>query len=348
MQRGVKQRDFFAFCTSLPLIQLKAIGAFSQVRHFTEGDQIYSAGDTPEEIFIVNRGAAELVPATVTPGVPARVVSRGDIFGSIEPLLNRPRDHSAKARAGLSVQCFRRSDFPELLARVPSFFLFLSEKLAARLFQTNELVRSQHAVLELTGSLANFDVVTIYQTILHSKQTGLLTIADDNGAKISEFYFERGTPRWGSFEHLRGEEAFWQLFLHDEHGATFAFANGENQRPPADSGDELARQADELLINAIRMRDEFEDMRKRLRAGTAVVRRKELNLAWEKPGFADLRPVAEAIWQIAYSQPIALRELALATPFCDLKVFKVVDEMVRTGLFSIETSQLERQLAATT
>lgn len=343
----VKQRDFFAYCTSLPLIQLKAVGAFSQVRHFREGDQIYAAGDDAEELFIVNRGAAELSLETAAPGAPARVVSRGEIFGTIGPLLNRERDHSAKARAGLSVQCFRRSDFPELLARVPSFFLFLSEKLAARLFQTNEVVRSHHAVLELTGSLANFDVVTIYQTILHSQQTGLLTISNDTGEKISEFYFERGTPRWGRFAHLVGEEAFWQLFLHEDHGATFSFANGADPRSPGGAGGELTRPADELLINAIQMRDEFEDVRKRLRQGAAAVRRKQGQLVWEKPALADLRPLAESIWQLAHDAPISLRDLGMRTSSCDLKIYKVLDEMVRTGLFAVENPQPERYLVAT-
>ena len=72
------------------------------------------------------------------------------------------------------------------------FFLFLSEKLANRLFQARELTQSPNNSLELTGSLANFDIVTIYQTIIQSMQTGLLTIADEDGETISTFYFEKG------------------------------------------------------------------------------------------------------------------------------------------------------------
>ncbi len=342
------QRDFFAYCTSLRLIELKAVGALSQVRHFREGDRIYSAGDEGEELFIINRGVAELAPEKAVAGAPATVLSRGDIFGETGALMHLPRDHFAKARADLSVQCFRRSDFPELLRRVPSFFLFLSEKLATRLFQTTELVRSHSAALELTGSLANFDVVTIYQTILHSKQTGLLTIADDEGAKICEFYFERGTPRWARFGALIGEEAFWQLFLHDDdQAATFTFANGAVNREAEVKGGALNRQADEILINAIHMRDEFDDLRKRLRDSSATLRRKQLNLLWDQAALADLRPVAEAIWQLAYSRPVALSDLSRACKFCDLKIYKAVDEMIRTGLFTLESPQPQQCLAVT-
>ncbi|MBA3833651.1 MAG: cyclic nucleotide-binding domain-containing protein, partial [Chthoniobacterales bacterium] len=329
------------------LIELKAVGALSQVRHFREGDRIYSAGDEGEELFIINRGVAELAAEKAVAGALATVLSRGDIFGETGALMHLPRDHFAKARADLSVQCFRRSDFPELLRRVPSFFLFLSEKLATRLFQTTELVRSHSAALELTGSLANFDVVTIYQTILHSKQTGLLTIADDQGGEISQFYFERGTPRWGRFGALIGEEAFWQLFLHDDQAATFSFANGAANQEAGVNGGALSRQADEILINAIHMRDEFDDLRKRLRDSSATLRRKQLNLLWDQSALADLRPVAEAIWQIAYSRPVALSDLSRECKFCDLKIYKAVDEMVRSGLFTLESPQPERCLAGT-
>ncbi|MBA3962599.1 MAG: cyclic nucleotide-binding domain-containing protein [Chthoniobacterales bacterium] len=332
----VKHRAFFAYCTSLRPIELKAIGALSQVRHFVEGERIYSAGDEAEEFFIINRGVVEL-SAGRRSGIPEIVLSRGDLFGAAGPLRGQPRDHSAQARAQLSVQCFRRSDFPELLRKVPSFFLFLCERLATRLFQTSELVRSQAPALELTGSLANFDVVTIYQTILHSKQTGLLTIANNEGEKISEFFFASGTPRWGRFEHLTGEEAFWQLFLHDDQAATFSFANGPERKSPGKES-ALKHQADELLISAIHMRDEFDDVRKRLPNDAAKVRRKEVNLLWDNAALADLRRVAEAIWQHIYNQPAKLGELCRANNFCDLKIYKAVEEMVRNGLVTIENS----------
>ncbi len=344
---AVTQRDFFAYCTSLRLIELKALGKLSQVRHFQEGDRIYSPGDEGEELFVINRGVAEVAPEKTAASAPATLLSRGDIFGEMGALMHLPRDHSAKAGADLSVQCFRRSDFSELLRRVPSFFLFLSEKLATRLYQTTELVRSHSAALELTGSLANFDVITIYQTILHSKQTGLLTISDDEGAKISEFYFEKGTPRWGRFGHLIGEEAFWQLFLHDYQAASFSFANGAANREKGVKGGTLSRQADEILINAIHMRDEFDDLRERLRDSSARLRRKQAKLLWDESAPADLRSVAEAIWQLADIEPVALSDLSRECKFCDLKIYKAVDEMVRTGLLVLEDPLSEPCLAVT-
>ena len=68
----------------------------------------------------------------------------------------------------------------------------------------------------MSGSLKNFDLITVYQTIVNSSQTGELSISADDGSLISAFFFEAGQPRGAQFQHLTGEEAFWQLFLADD------------------------------------------------------------------------------------------------------------------------------------
>jgi hypothetical protein len=241
----------------------------------------------------------------------------------------------------VSVQCFHRRDFPELVQKVPSFFLYLSEKLANRLFQSWELSRSANNSLELRGSLINFDIVTIYQTIIQSAQTGLLTIADEAGETISTFYFEKGSPRWGRFEHLAGEEAFWQLFLHDHRSGTFSFSN--ETKVGANWGENCAmtRNADEVLINAIHMRDQFEDLRKEMRDSTARLKRLQLNFKWDNRESDELRPVAEEIWQIAYNEPLTLPELHSRIRFCDWKIYQAAFQMVRNGLFILDSKKDE-------
>ena len=332
------QRDFFVFCKTLQLIELKAIGALSHVKHFMEGEIVYSPKEEGEELFIINRGAAELTPPNARPGAATTVLSRGDILGETGALLGLPRDHTARACGPLSLQCFRRSDFPELMRRVPSFFHFLSEKLASRLYQARELTRAPNNALELTGSLANFDIITIYQTIIQSMQTGLLTIADEEGETISTFYFEKGTPRWGRFQHLSGEEAFWQLFLHEHRSGTFFFSNQTQVGSDWDESSALTRNADEILINAIQMRDQFEDLRKRMRDHSARLKRQQLNLTWDEPELEELRPVAEEIWQLAYNDELTLMQLHGRSEYCDWKIYKTVDHMVRAGLFALESN----------
>jgi CRP-like cAMP-binding protein len=340
----VAQRDFFAFCKTLRLVELKAIGQLSCVRHFAEGEMVYSATQPGDEFFVINRGAVELLPPNYRPGASATVLSRGDLFGESGPLMEQARDQTARACATLSVQCFHRRDFPALIERVPSFFVFIAEKLANRLFQARELARGPSNALELSGGLANFDIVTIYQTIIQSMQTGLLTIANEDGETISTFYFDKGTPRWGRFQHLKGEEAFWQLFLHEHHSGSFFFSNQTQVGSDWGKDSALTRQPDEILINAIQMRDQFDDLRKQIRDSGARIRRLKLNLDWNDGEFSDLRPVAEEIWQLAYNLTLTLSELQSRCTYCTWKIYRVVDLLVRNGLFALESNQAEPAL----
>ena len=315
------------------MLELKAISKLSRVRQFEEDDQIYSAGDDGDELFIINRGLVQLTPEPACPGMAATVLSRGDIFGESGAFLHLPRNQTARARAPLSVQCFRGQDFPELARRVPSFLLFLCERLTRHVFRADEMGRSQNSTRELVGNLANFDMATIYQTIIRSMQTGLLTIADEASEPVCELYFDNGTPQWGRFQHLGGDKAFWQLFIQTRPGWTFFFSKKALARADWPERCEMSRNADELLIKAILMRDEFDELRKLMSEGTARLKRQQLNFVWPSTDLDELRPLAEEIWQIAYSQSISLADLCQRCNLSDLKVYRAVDEMVRAGLF---------------
>ena len=303
---------------------------------------VYAADQPADELFVINRGAVELLPPNYRPGGSTTVLSRGDLFGESGPLMEQPRDQTARACATVSVQCFHRRDFPALIERVPSFFVFIAEKLANRLFKARELARSPTNALELSGGLANFDIVTIYQTIIQSMQTGLLTIADEGGETISTFYFDKGTPRWGRFQQLRGEEAFWQLFLHEHHsGSSFFFSNQTQVGSDWGKDAALTRQPDEILINAIQMRDQFEDLRKQMSDSGARIKRLKLNLDWDDAAFSALRPVAEEIWQLAYNSEFTLKELQARSSYCTWKIYRTVELLVRNGLFALQNNQSE-------
>ena len=106
----------------------------------------------------------------------------------------------------------------------------------------------------------------------------------------------------------------------------------------------MGGQADEILINAIRMRDQFEHLRKRIHDRSERLKRQKLNMAWENPDLQDLRGVAEEIWQLAYNDELSLAELHCRSGFCDWKIYRAVDEMVRTGLFSLSAGHDQLQL----
>src|SRR3954467_4037728 len=117
--------DFFGFCTSLKVLELKAIGELSQVRHLDEGETVYPIGDPATALYIINRGAVEVVQPSARQTGGAIYLSRGDVFGDVEALSGLKRKQLVRACEPVSLQCFSRKDFPEIARRVPSFFLYL-------------------------------------------------------------------------------------------------------------------------------------------------------------------------------------------------------------------------------
>jgi hypothetical protein len=328
------QSDFFAYCTSLQVLELKAVGELSSVRHYAEGQLVYSPGEESKELFIINRGLVELTSEPALPGT-SIVLSRGDIFGETGAFIHMPRNQTARACAPLSVQCFAAKDFPELLRRVPSFFLFVCEKMGRRLFQTRTGGPSSEGGCELAGSLANFDLITIYQTIVRSMRTGALVVTDEHGETVSEFYFDNGTPRWGRFQHLLGEEAFWQLFIQPRKAWSFSFSKELPTNVDWTEQKIITSSADEMLIQAVQMRDEFESLRKSMSDNSALLKRQQLNFVWLDSDLEELRAVAEEIWQIAYNQPMSLVDLCQRCNACALKVYLAVAGMLQAGLFAL-------------
>lgn len=326
-------RDYFGFCTTLKPLELKALGELSRVRHLAEGEIVYSIGDPGDAIYIISRGVVEVIQPSAQKSAPAAYLSRGDILGDVEALSGIPRKHVVRTCEPVSLQCFQEKDFPELIRRIPSFFHYLSAQLAFRLSQASDLAVAQSHCLELSGNLANFDLITIYQTIANSSQTGELRISNPGGELLSAFFFENGQPRCGQFEHLTGEEAFWQLFVSEELAGTFAFSTRELPVKDWIQSERITKNASEMLINALQGRDEFAELKQRFGVAGGTLQRHKANLSWPTGAPPDSKAVAEQIWELAAKGPVTVLDLFHHCAVCELKVYQVVEELVQSHHF---------------
>ncbi len=339
------KQDFFAFCTSLKPVELKAIGTLSHVEHLAAADTIYRAGEAGEKLYIVNRGVVEIVDDAAQSGGCGTYLSRGDILGEVEAFTGQPRRHGARACEAVSLQCFEAKNFPELLERVPSFFRFLCDHLAGRLADAPLAAPAPVECLELSGSLANFDLVTIYQTIVNSAQSGELSIRSDAGDLVSTFYFESGQPLTGTFDHLIGEEAFWQLFLAEEMRGAFSFSAAARPSGAAADLPPLDRPPGEMLIHALQRRDEFHMLARELPDRGALLERQKPHFAAEQIGAPALLPVIEQIWRFADKRRVTLRSLYPRFDVCELKIYQAVLALVRSGHFTLSSNAAAEKVA---
>lgn len=322
----MRARNFFSFCTGLKPVELRAIGELSWVRHLNEGEQLYAAGEPGNALYIVNRGNVEVRTQSGRQRNIKITLTRGEIIGDVELFCDLRRTQTVRAIDPSSLQCFPRNNLPELLKRVPTFFRFICEHMGARLVNERELAGEKDDSLDLSGSISNFDLTTIHQTLMSSGQTGELAIKDGNGETIATFYFENGRPAAGCFRHLKGDEAFWQLFLSDELTGTFSFSAGPRARTAPEEAAIDAR--GDLLIVALQSRDEFDALKHGCENYHARLRVRATTLKWSEDAPAELRPVAEEVWALLLRGPKSIPEIYRQGTVCELKVFRAVAELL--------------------
>lgn len=330
------QRDFFAYCTTLKPLELKAIGELSYVQHLASGRIVYSAGDASSAFYVVTRGMVELSGGEAIAGVDAQILSRGQFFGDLDALTGAPRRHTARARHPLSIQCFQRDDFTEICRRVPSLFYFLSQDLATRLHRAEAAAsQADPESFELHGNLANFDLITVYQTIVNARQTGELRIFNEKADLISVFFFENGEPRNGQFQHLTGDEAFTQLFVADTLAGSFLFSL--EGRVSSCIQAQVINATSDMLIRALQARDELHQLKTRFADSAAMLLRRKLNLTWPEDAPRELCATAEHIWQIVYSTPLPISALYQRCHVSELKIYEALAFLIDSGHFELSS-----------
>jgi CRP-like cAMP-binding protein len=336
--------DFFAFCTSLQLLEMKAIGSLSEVRHLDAGQTIYRPGDAADTLFIINRGVVDLFEEgdDSSPEQGTAYV-RGDILADVEVLTSTPHTHLARCREEVSLRCFHRDKFPELVQRAPAFFRFLSEQFAHRFLQLRNADTTAAVGPNLAGSLSDFDLVTIYQTIVHSSQTGELSILDEDGEVIAAFYFEKGRPRSGQFQHLMGEEALRQFFLLHNPTGTFLFTSARGVTATI-KGNSIERHAADMLISALQSRDEWEALRVKLGDGSAVLTRRKSTVDLDALP-PDVHETAERIWAATATRQPALWELYPQFSVSEFAIYRAVDELLHSGQIALVRQDAAQKVA---
>ncbi len=333
-------QGFFGFCTKLLPIELKAMGQLSQVLHLDENEVVFSPDEPGDALYIINRGVVEVRLPQAPDNIPGTYLRRGDVLGALEALRDTPRTYIARTTEQVSLQCIRARDFDELARRVPLFFRYICTHLANRLSATNALVQSDNHGLELHGSLANFDLITIYQTITNARQTGELVISNEKDRRTGIFFFRDGRPLFGEFQHLKGIEAFWQLFLNDNLKGNFKFTSASEPKN-SDPKSAIEEFQGDMLITALQAGDEFQALRDSLPSEAAKLRRQTLNFTWPATADPALRPLAEEIWQAAYTTPLAIAALYPSVSYCQFKIYRAVEEMIQAGLFQLEELEPE-------
>ncbi len=113
---------------ALPVATIEQLGGALEHAAFARSATVFRQGDPGECFYIVESGRAEVI----LEGRVVRTLARGDCFGEIALLHDRPRGATVRARTAVQLYSLAKADFQGLLAAVPQLREVLERTIAER------------------------------------------------------------------------------------------------------------------------------------------------------------------------------------------------------------------------
>lgn len=299
----------------------------------SRGETIVNQNDVPQEVFIIDRGVVEVV--SVSPdgrqSLSLAYLCKGDIFGELGILAQQRRVASIRACEDVTLWRIDRDNFLSLLKRVPQFGYYLSMHLAGRLYRTTSDAIYRSYCTDFGGSLLNFDMLLVFQTIASSGEVGELRLTNENSDLIGSFWFVGNRIENGRFAHLQGIEAVWQIFLEERIEGTFAFQSHTEPSVPYDEAYQIDMDGMGMLMEAASKRDHFQDLPEELRKLQGTLGYATESLVWDDPELEEYTELAAEVWVLIAKRPQLIDSLWRRLNACAYHLLIVVQHLVKTG-----------------
>lgn len=304
------------FANQAPIV-LNAVLSQGTFERFGPGQIVFNQGEAGDRFYVIKSGVLEVItqPVDNTPPVTVAFLGVGEIVGELALLTGSPR--SATIRCPENAELFRvdKAVFDDLMVSLPGMARAMCEVIARRLEATT-LKSRRVETKELSGNLEFFDLATVIQTLIGSHQTGSLVVSSPDHQRVSEIVFYKGNIVRASFQHLKGDDAVFQLFQARPEG-DFAFSSREVEEPQKS---DITLPGISLLMEAIRMSDELAVIQERFPDRKAIHRPKSPELVWLE---AESHAAAADVFA-RLSRGASIEDLERESGRCSYWVYKVL------------------------
>jgi CRP-like cAMP-binding protein len=308
--------------------ELKVVLDSGRIETHAPGSTIFRIGDPSDAIYVVRSGVVEICRAKGDREkmVVVAYLGESDPIGEMAIMTGSSRASLARVPQRAEILKIEKRVFMDLLNRIPelsiSLLSILSKRLEDGLRKQRVAARHQH----LAGNLKFFDLPTIIQTLATSERTGTLTITDELERVFARIYFEAGKVLYAELGHLRGEEAFYQLFQSPVQDG-FSFKGG---LPPGEFQEEkeIGTTTMGLLMEAARQQDELKVLKESHSNPNRVLRPQSEALPWDDEETTGL---AKEIWARLHRHE-TIEQMVQEIPVCQYRIYKVLSLMEAKGL----------------
>lgn len=309
----------------LPVPVLSKIFAAGELRKYANGDTVFRAGEMTDEMYVVKSGVIEICrtdPESKTDKVVA-YIGEGDAIGEMVLFTGSPRSSMARVPEVAEVFVITRAGVIELCRQEPDLALYFARVFASRLESWVKKGRRQDTQRQLAGNLRFFDLATVMQTLGDSQSSGTLVVRTDLGKVHAELDFVDGKLVQARLGHLTAEQACYQLFQPPPEG-TFMFQGGLHL--DSDAGPRVNANVMSVLMEAMRLQDEWTNVRDRFGDANRVFTPAAGDLVWEED---DSLVAAFNIWSLLH-RGLPLGLLLSESKYCSAVVLTVLDRLLKT------------------
>lgn len=233
----------------LDMYELESLsGLFSEII-CGPGHIIFSEGDRSDGLYVIKSGSVAVLKGKAPPKVIAYLTA-GECFGEMAVVQDTPRTATIRVPEGAAVLRLPTDALRDVTRKFPA----ISDKIQD-IIHKREAAATNFKPPGLQGNLAFFDLPTVIQTVVGSRQNGILSLFGRGGRTVGRVVLKKSMIAAAMFDHLQGEYALYEL-MNSSDPLDFSFEPGEtddstddphvSRRPPHMLLIEGARRADEL------------------------------------------------------------------------------------------------------
>lgn len=320
VQSSQSLTDFLKERTIFKVLDERVLSAICQLfeeERLSSGQVVFHEGDKADALYVIQQGRVSVYQGHDPPKLVTHLGS-GDLFGEMAAYNESKRTATIRATEDSIVLRLPMKQFNELQAYFPQVTKEIVSLITKRLDKS-----SPTEAAGLKGDLSLFDLPTVIQTVISSRQTGILTLKARVGKLSAAISVRQGRLLQVGFGHLSGESAWYELLTHTE-PMEFVFEPQPEENLSAADPHLSNKEPHQLLLEAARRSDELPQLMKKL-DWPDMIYLQNGSPNWK--GFNDNQAeIARKIWFLL-EVGLSVSQIANKLPFDRWSVLSCMDAM---------------------
>jgi hypothetical protein len=286
------------------------------------GYVVFHEGDDGDGLYIIKSGSVE-VRKNDSDSTPIAYLTAGECFGEMSLVHGEPRAATIRVPEEATILKLSKKASTDLTVKFPLLAVELN-----KLAEKREIGLIAFEAPGLQGNTAFFDLPTVVQAVVASRQSGYLRIFATAHTPAAKLTFLDGALASAEFKHLTGEHALFELLCsHDP--TDFVFERVRSLS--ASVVKSKFRQIERLLIDGARRSDELTKLVDTVGGLSMTYTILDENPQWENFPTTDNRDVARLVWKLIESD-LTIEEMLPMLEVDRFTLLKVLSKLMDRGM----------------